>query len=171
MQSAHALHEGRGYGDADSRQRVAMIGMSERALSAMPLIDGGASLRVGRGLERGGNFRRGSSYHLFILSSIIYTIPHMYELRSRSTRALPCVYCHAVGEWEADAPEAHPAALACRLLATVSLLAVVFQESNHSPRSWLSRTCCPRVPCLAFSATCIAMLFAMRALHGCPAIP
>ena len=103
MPSARALHRGLGLGGADSRQRIAMTGMWESALSAMPLIDGGASLRVGRGLERGGNFRRGSSNHHFILSSSIYTIPPMHELRSRSTRALPYVNCHAVGEWEADA--------------------------------------------------------------------
>ena len=103
MPSARALHRWRGHVGVDSRQRIAMTGVWESALSAIPLIDGGASLRVGRGLERGGNFRRGSSNHHFILSSSIYTIPPMHELRSRSTRALPCVNCHAVGEWEADA--------------------------------------------------------------------
>lgn len=75
MPSARALNEELGHGGADSRQRIAMTGLWEHALSAMPLIDSGASLRVGRGLERGGNFRRGSSNHHFILSSSIYTIP------------------------------------------------------------------------------------------------
>lgn len=103
MPSARALHRGRVHGGVNGRQRIAMTGVWESALSAMPLIDGGASLRVGRGLERGGNFRRGSSNHHFILSSLIYTIPPMYELRSMSTRALPYVNCHAMGEWEADA--------------------------------------------------------------------
>ena len=59
MPSARALHEWQGHGGADSRQRIAMTGVWESALSAMPLIDGGASLRVGRGLERGGKFSQG----------------------------------------------------------------------------------------------------------------
>lgn len=170
MPSARALHRVLGLGGADSRQRIAMTGMWERALSAMPLIDSGASLRVGRGLERGGNFRRGSSNHHFILSSLIYTIPPMHELRSRSTRALPCVNCHAMGEWEADAQRLTRPPKRAGCLPTVSLLAVVFQESNHSPRSWQSRTCCPRVPWLRVLCYLHACAPRTRALHWCPAI-